>query len=114
MRITAATRVALAVCLAVMPGFGQYKAVNPKVSKVVAEVSEERISGIMETLGNFGTRNLLSSQDDPKRGIGAARRWIYDQFRSYSPRLEVAYDQYRVKKIEGPNSRVTSDVDLYN
>jgi Zn-dependent M28 family amino/carboxypeptidase len=54
------------------------------------------------------------SSDNPQSGVHAARRWIYDQFRSYSPRLEVSFDQYRVKKIEGANSRVPHDVDLYN
>ena len=30
-------------------------------------------------LVGFGTRHTLSSQDDPNRGIGAARDWIYSQ-----------------------------------
>jgi hypothetical protein len=110
-------RIALAAALLLGvsgTSLAQYKAVNPKVSGIVAEVSEERIGAIMKKLGDFGTRNLLSSQDNPARGIGVARKWIYDQFRGYSPRLEVSYDQYRVKKIEGANSRVPRDVDLYN
>ena len=48
------------------------------------------------------------------RGVGAARKWIYEQFRSYSPRLEVSYDQYRLKKDHGRGSRIPDDVDLYN
>jgi len=66
----------------------------------VTEVSEERIANILKKLEAFGTRNIFSSQDDPVRGVGAARKWIYEQFRSYSPRLEVSYDQYRLKKDE--------------
>ncbi len=92
----------------------QYKAVNPQVAKVVSEVSEERVAAILKKLEGFGTRNIFSSQDDPVRGVGAARKWIYEQFRSYSPRLEVSFDQYKLKKDEGRASRVTSDVDLYN
>ena len=104
----------IALCLGLAAsGFGQYKTVNPKVAEIVSSVSEERITGTLKKLESFGTRNLLSS-DNPQRGIHAARRWIYEQFRGYSPRLEVSYDQYRVKKIEGANSRVTRDVDLYN
>ena len=34
----------------------------------------------MRTLVSFGTRNTLSAQDDPKRGIGAARDWIEAEF----------------------------------
>ncbi len=92
----------------------QYKAVNPQVTKIVTEVSEDRIATILKKLESFGTRNTLSSQDDPVRGIGAARKWIYEQFRSYSPRLEVSYDQYRLKKDESRGSRIPNDTDLYN
>jgi len=91
-----------------------YKAVNPQVAKIVSEVSEQRITEILKRLESFGTRNTFSSQDNPSRGIGAARKWIYEQFRSYSPRLEVTFDKYRLKKDETPGSRVTTDVDLYN
>jgi len=92
----------------------QYKTPNPQVSKVVSEVSDERIATILKKLEGFGTRNIFSTQDDPVRGIGAARKWIYEQFRSYSPRLEVSYDQYRLKKDDTRGSRIPHDVDLYN
>src|SRR5262252_4971949 len=83
------------VALSTSPVFAQYKAANPKVAKIVSEISESRIAETLKKLESFGTRNLSSSQDDPARGIGAGRKWIYAQFQSYSPRLEVSYDQYR-------------------
>jgi hypothetical protein len=92
----------------------QYKMPNPQVEKIVSEVSEKNITEILQKLESFGTRNILSTQDNPTRGVGAARKWIYEQFRSYSPKLEVSFDQYRLKKIEGRASRVPRDVDLYN
>src|SRR5579862_286515 len=92
----------------------QYKAVNPRVSKIVSEVSEDRIAETLQKLESFGTRNIFSSQDNPTRGVGAARKWIYEQFRGYSPRLEVSYDQYRLKKDTSRGSRIIDDVDLYN
>ncbi len=92
----------------------QYKTPNPQVAKVVSEVSDEKITEILKKLESFGTRNILSTQDNPTRGVGAARKWIYEQFRSYSPKLEVSFDQYKLKKIEGRASRVPRDVDLYN
>ncbi len=92
----------------------QYKAVNPQVAKIVGDVSEERITEILKKLEGFGTRNIFSTQDDATRGVGAARKWIYEQFRSYSPKLEVSYDQYRLKKDESRGSRILNDVDLYN
>ena len=92
----------------------QYKMPNPQVEKIVSEVSEKNLTEILQKLESFGTRNILSTQDNPTRGIGASRKWIYEQFRSYSPKLEVSFDQYRLKKIEGRASRVPRDVDLYN
>jgi hypothetical protein len=102
------------LCVLSVPCLGQYKTVNPKVAKIAGEISEQRVTETLKRLEDFGTRYLLSQQEDKERGIGAARRWIYDQFSGYSPRLEVSYDQYRVKKMEGRNSRVPRDVDLYN
>jgi hypothetical protein len=92
----------------------QYKMPNPQVAKIVSEVSDEKITEILKKLESFGTRNILSVQDNPTRGVGAARKWIYEQFRGYSPKLEVSFDQYKLKKIEGRASRVPRDVDLYN
>src|SRR6266849_5729576 len=104
----------LALGFVALPAAGQYKSVNPQVARIVSEVSEERITANLKKLESFGTRNLSSSQDDPVRGVGAARKWIYEQFRGYSNRLEVSYDEYRVKSISGRNTRVPNDVDLYN
>ena len=92
----------------------EYKGINPQVAKIVSEVSEQHIAANLQTLGGFGTRYIFSSQDNPTRGVGAARKWIYEQFRSYSPRLEVSFDQYKVRKDESRGSRIPEDVDLYN
>ena len=87
------------------------KAVNPQIRKLVDEVSEARIKATLEKLVSFGTRNTLSNPDDPEHGVGAARQWIFNEFKSYSPRLEVRFDKYRVKK---QGQRIFKDVDLYN
>src|ERR1039457_3607076 len=86
------------VSAAVFTVSGQDKPINPRVTEIVDAVSQERIGEMLKKLESFGTRNIFSSQDDPEHGIGAARRWIYDQFRGYSPRLQVGYDTWRVKK----------------
>jgi hypothetical protein len=86
-------------------------AINPQVRKVVDEVSEARIKAIIEHLVSFKTRHLLSPGDMPNYGIGAARQWIFDEMKSYSPRLQVRFDKWRVKKN---GQRIFKDVDLYN
>src|SRR4051812_21018902 len=74
------------------------KSVNPKIVKIVGEVLEERIRATIEKLAGFGTRNTMSKADDPVRGVGAAREWILKEMQSYSPKLQVRFDKYRVKK----------------
>jgi hypothetical protein len=51
---------------------------------MVAPVSETKLRHTIETLVGFGTRHTLSSQTDPKRGIGAALNWAHDEFARYS------------------------------
>jgi hypothetical protein len=56
---------------------------------------------------------VLSAQDDPVHGIGAAKLWIHDQFQSYSPPLEVSYQNFSVKKGTR-QGQIIRDVDLSN
>ncbi|MEO8367922.1 MAG: M28 family peptidase, partial [Candidatus Solibacter sp.] len=49
--------------------------------------------------------------DDPVRGVGAARNWILKEMQSYSPKLQVKFEKFRVKK---QGQRIFKDVDLYN
>jgi hypothetical protein len=90
------------------------RTINPRVKEVVDAVSEEHVAEIVKKLEGFGTRNIFSPQDDPEHGIGAARKWIYEQFRSYSPRLEVSYDVYHVKNNAAKKGRIVRDVELQN
>lgn len=57
---------------------------NPEIQKMMREVSARNIQATILKLVSFGTRNTLSSQTDPNRGIGAARDWIYGEFQHIS------------------------------
>src|ERR671912_350194 len=46
-----------------------------KVADIARGVDSARMKAIVEKLVSFGTRHTLSSQTDPKRGIGASVRW---------------------------------------
>jgi len=48
---------------------------DEKVATIAAQVSPVRMRATVEKLVSFGTRHTLSSQTDPKRGIGASVRW---------------------------------------
>jgi hypothetical protein len=84
--------------------------VDPLIQKIVSEISEERISNILRKLESFETRNTLSDSSQTNRGIGVARQWISDQFKSYSPRLEVSFDTHQIPK----GGRVWKDIELRN
>jgi hypothetical protein len=53
---------------------------NPQISRIVAEINPRNIENTIRRLVRFGTRNTLSGQTDPNRGIGAARDWLYSEF----------------------------------
>ena len=50
---------------------------------IIVPVSQAQLRHTIETLVSFGTRHTLSSQTDPKRGIGAALSWTKGQFESF-------------------------------
>src|ERR1039457_6749171 len=87
------------------------KGLNPKIQEMVGQVSEARIKAILEKLESFGTRNTMSNPDDPEHGVGAARTWILNEFKSYNPKLLVHFEKFRLKK---QGQRIFKDVDLYN
>jgi hypothetical protein len=53
---------------------------NEQISRIVSEIDPRNIENTIRKLVSFGTRNTLSDQNDPNRGIGAARDWLYGEF----------------------------------
>ena len=109
------TYFALVVAVFVVSGFSrtlfaQTADLDPRIAKLVATVSEERLGATLKKLESFETRNTLSSTDSPTRGIGAAREWILQEMRGFSPRLQVSFDAYQVP----PQGRITRQIDLRN
>lgn len=72
---------------------------------IVDAVSEERIATDIKTLAGFGTRHTLSDTLSQSRGIGAARRWIFNEFQTIAKScngcIEVSYQ----KNYHEPNQR---------
>jgi len=60
------------------------KPVDPELKAILREIDQGRIKATVEKLAAFGTRHTLSSQDDPVRGIGAARDWIFQELSGYA------------------------------
>lgn len=83
---------------------------DPRIEKLVAAVSAERLRALVTKLESFGTRSTLSDTLSNTRGIGAARRWISEEFKRYSPKLQVSFDRHPVAQ----QGRITRDVDVVN
>src|SRR5690606_20239420 len=68
----------------------------------------------IRTLAGFGTRNTLSDTVSTTRGIGAARRWIFDELNRVSEAcggcLEVSYH----RTMQPAEGRITRDVEIVN
>ncbi len=97
----------------VQPVFSQ---TDKAIYDIISSVSSSEIKKNITTLVNFGTRHTLSDTVSNTRGIGAARRWIKQQFEQINTEcnncLEVFYIKNLVKK--GDNSRITKDVWVVN
>ena len=85
-------------------GMGASAQVNPVVKEIVDAISTDRIAANMKKLESFGTRDTHSE------GNVKARQWLLDEFKSYSPRLQVRFDIHPVKK----RGRIVRDLDVVN
>lgn len=57
---------------------------DPEIEKMVKEVNADSLKAYIYKLVSFGTRNTLSTQSDPNRGIGAARNWVLQKFNEFA------------------------------
>ena len=82
---------------------------NPQIPKIVAEINPKNIETTIRKLVSFGTRNTLSDQNDPNRGIGAARDWLYAQFQQAAAQSEgrmtvekQTFEQAKAQRVPQP------------
>jgi len=73
--------------------------VTPKVDRSIAtlveQVSQQQLMGYVQRMESFGNRNAFSDTESDNWGIGATRRWIFDEFvRVGNGRLQVSYDDF--------------------
>ncbi|THU96052.1 peptidase M28 [Dendrothele bispora CBS 962.96] len=96
---------------------------SPELTQALNQISPSNIEQTIRTLVSFGTRHTLSSQDDPKRGIGAARDWIKGEFQKYADeanrrngvvngknKMDVEIQSY----VQGPADRIPNDTVISN
>ena len=87
---------------------------DPEIAKMVKEVSAKNIEATIRKLVSFGTRNTLSEQDNPTRGIGAARDWIYQEFVKISKDCGGCLDVQKEAFVQPKANRIPEPTTLTN
>lgn len=87
---------------------------NPEIRKMMTEISAKRIEADIRKLVSFGTRNTNSTQDDPKRGIGAAREWIFSEFGKISEACGGCMTVEQQTYLQEKANRVPKPINLTN
>lgn len=81
--------------LVVDPQSNLVAGIDADILNLVRGVSQQNLVGYVQTLEGFYTRNTFSATDQEGRGIGAARRWIFNEFiRVGNGRLLVEADEF--------------------
>ena len=99
-----------------LPAFAQNQRPkpDPEVTKMLKEVSSKRIEADIRKLVSFGTRNTLSVQNDPNRGIGAARDWLYEEFQRISAECGGCLDVQKQSFVQPKANRIPEPTTLTN
>jgi len=88
---------------------------DPEIKKMVDEISKGKIEQHVRKLVSFHTRQNMSVQNDPVKGIGAAWNWIKSEMETNIPssqgRLTVGFEEYTVG---GPGQRIPQETKLKN
>jgi hypothetical protein len=79
---------------------------DKELRAILREVDPRRIEAIVRKLVTFGTRHTLSTQDDPVRGIGAARDWIFAEMRRYAAASEGRMTVELQSYVQPPADRI--------
>ncbi|GAA4413626.1 M20/M25/M40 family metallo-hydrolase [Nibrella viscosa] len=88
---------------------------DPQIEQMLREVSADSLRAHINALVSFGTRHTLSTTTDPKRGIGASRRWVLSKFQQYARqsggRMTAMIDSWT---LQPDNRRIDKAADMGN
>jgi hypothetical protein len=85
-----------------------------EIKKMLSEISAGRLETDVKKLVSFGTRNTNSTQDDPVRGIGAARDWLYEEFKKISAACGGCLEVEKQTFLQPQAPRVPKPINLTN
>jgi hypothetical protein len=92
----------------------QQNSIESEVRKMLGEISADRLEMDVRALVSFGTRNTNSAQDDPVRGIGAARDWLYEEFKKISTQCGNCLEVEKQTFLQPQAPRVPKPINLTN
>ena len=75
---------------------------DARLTRISAGVDAGRMKALIEKMVSFGTRHTLSSQTDPKRGIGAAVRWSEAEMRKLGLATLQTCDTVTGRRVPSP------------
>lgn len=115
MRVIALSLIAFFTCIIIL-GQDKTEKPNPLISQMLKEISAKRIEADIRKLVSFGTRNTNSAQDNPQRGIGAARDWIFQEFQKISNECGGCLEVEKQSFLQEPtqNKRIPKPVTITN
>ncbi|MGI4863685.1 MAG: M28 family metallopeptidase [Janthinobacterium lividum] len=74
---------------------------DPNIQRWVNEISSKNLEADVRKMVSYGTRHTLSDTQSKTRGIGAARKYVFDEFQKYSKasgrRMTVEMDTFLMK-----------------
>ena len=76
--------------------------VDARLAAIAGEVDASQMRRTVTKLVGFGTRHTLSSQTDPKRGIGAALDWTEGEFRKFGLATVRPCDTVTGRRVPNP------------
>ncbi|NBC02391.1 MAG: M28 family peptidase [Bacteroidetes bacterium] len=86
---------------------------DPQMYSIIDSISTERIAADIRTLAGFGTRHTMSDTISDTRGIGAARRWIKDEFEAISAECNGCLEVYEQRTLVERDTTTRIDEDTW-
>lgn len=83
-----------------------------QLHQIVQQISSTNIEKDITTLVNFGTRHTLSDTQSETRGIGAARRWIKNEFEQISADCGGCLEVYYLSEVVQGEKRIPNATEV--
>lgn len=87
---------------------------QPFLKDLAEDISAGRIENDIRTLAGFDNRHTLSDTTSDTRGIGAARRWIKQEFEKISEECGGCLDVFYVSDVIDGENRIPEPVNIVN